>query len=189
VTCRAGCVARIALSAIIDVILASAFAMRYSGPSKSREGAMTGRVLRSAARIIAIDETERVLLLQYARSTGERFWATPGGGLEGDESFEAAAIREVAEELGVTGVTLEPLWNASTVFEAAGRTIDQEERFFLLRLDASVIPTDVRAAHQADGILQARWWTISELRDTNDLLFPEDLAARVAAVISAERAR
>jgi 8-oxo-dGTP pyrophosphatase MutT (NUDIX family) len=146
---------------------------------------MTDRVRRRAARIIAIDERKRVLLLQYARPTGERYWATPGGGLETNESFEAAATREAAEELGVIGLALTPLWKASAVFEAAGRTIEQEERFFLLRLDASVITADVEEAHQAEGILRARWWTMSELRATRDLIFPEDLVTRVATVVAA----
>src|SRR5262249_14636436 len=96
---------------------------------RDKRRCMTLRVRRSAGRIIAIDERERVLLLQYARPTGATFWATPGGGLEANESFEAAAIREAAEELGVTGVTLTALWKASALFEAGGRTIDQEERF------------------------------------------------------------
>jgi 8-oxo-dGTP pyrophosphatase MutT (NUDIX family) len=122
---------------------------------------MTDPVRRRAARIIAIDEWGRVLLVQYARHTGERFWATPGGGLEANESFEGAAIREAAEELGVSAVNLTLLWTASAVFEAAGRTIDQEERFFLLKLDRSVPTMDVEEAHRAEGILQLRWWTMA----------------------------
>jgi hypothetical protein len=56
-------------------------------------------VVRRAARLIALDAADRILLLQYARPNGEKFWATPGGGLEPGETFEMAAAREAAEEL------------------------------------------------------------------------------------------
>jgi hypothetical protein len=40
---------------------------------------------RRAARLVVVDLRNRVLLFQYARLTGEKFWATPGGGLEDGE--------------------------------------------------------------------------------------------------------
>ncbi|WP_207590362.1 NUDIX domain-containing protein [Halomontanus rarus] len=43
-------------------------------------------------------ERERVLLVL---PRGEHRWGLPGGGLEGDESFEDAAVREVLEETGI----------------------------------------------------------------------------------------
>ena len=45
------------------------------------------------------EETRERALLILPR--GESEWGVPGGGLEGDESFEAAARREVREEAGV----------------------------------------------------------------------------------------
>ena len=50
------------------------------------------------AGIWATDDDGRVLL---ARNEGDEGWADPGGKRERDESFEAAARREVREETGV----------------------------------------------------------------------------------------
>lgn len=43
-------------------------------------------------------DSERVL---FHLPRGSHEWGLPGGGLEGDETFEAAAVREVGEETGV----------------------------------------------------------------------------------------
>ncbi len=139
-------------------------------------------VPRRAARLIALDANNRVLLLQYARPNGEKFWATPGGGLEPDETFEMAALREAAEELGVRDVQLEPLWEGVATFQIGGRSIHQEEKFFLLGLDALRAAADVQQAHRLEGIIQTRWWTLSDLRCTEETVFPDDLASRVAAL-------
>jgi ADP-ribose pyrophosphatase YjhB (NUDIX family) len=45
------------------------------------------------------EETRERALMILPR--GESEWGVPGGGLEGEESFEAAARREVREEVGV----------------------------------------------------------------------------------------
>lgn len=46
------------------------------------------------------DDDGRVLLV---RNEGDEGWGDPGGKVEGDESFEAAAKRETREETGVEG--------------------------------------------------------------------------------------
>ena len=65
---------------------------------------MSAPPLRKAARAVAIDAHRRVLLLHYAEAGG--FWATPGGGLEPDEDYPTAVLRELGEELGAANVTL-----------------------------------------------------------------------------------
>jgi ADP-ribose pyrophosphatase YjhB (NUDIX family) len=46
-----------------------------------------GPVFRQAARLLVIDPEKSVLLFQY-EDDQRKWWATPGGGLEGDETFE-----------------------------------------------------------------------------------------------------
>jgi len=55
---------------------------------------------------VAIFSGGEVLLIQRARPPYQGFWTLPGGRLEAGETPEAAALREIEEELGLT---LEPL--------------------------------------------------------------------------------
>ena len=66
------------------------------GYEASRDRIVDGA--NGGAGIWATDDDGRVLL---ARNEGDEGWADPGGKRERDESFEAAARREVREETGV----------------------------------------------------------------------------------------
>ncbi|MEU9415195.1 NUDIX hydrolase [Streptomyces sp. NPDC048272] len=51
---------------------------------------------RVSMAVIALDG--RLLMIRRRQKEGRLLWALPGGGIEGDESAEQAAVREVAEE-------------------------------------------------------------------------------------------
>jgi 8-oxo-dGTP pyrophosphatase MutT (NUDIX family) len=138
---------------------------------------------RRSARIIALDSANRLLLFKYTRKAGAPFWATPGGGLEAGESFEQAAAREAAEELGVGPVELKLLWAGTAEFTWDDRLIQQEERFFLLHLSGYSPTQSVKELHERENILEARWWTLEELEHSRELIFPEGLSAKLAPFI------
>ena len=131
---------------------------------------------RKAARVVLLDEQKRVFLFQFARRNGERFWATPGGGLEQGESFEQAARREALEELGLALPLLRPLWVRFASFPWNDDLIEQEEQFFVALLDTP-FPVDpaLVVTHHDEGIVGHRWWTLNELGSTKELVFPEGL--------------
>ncbi|MEK6289368.1 MAG: NUDIX domain-containing protein [Acidobacteriota bacterium] len=131
---------------------------------------------RRAARLVAVDFDRRILLFRYAPPSGEWFWATPGGGLEHGESFEQAAQREAAEELGVKQVELEPLWEAMADFLWGECTLRQQEQYFLLRFQPQEFAKEVPEVHRQENIVETRWWTIAELESSTELIFPEGLA-------------
>jgi 8-oxo-dGTP diphosphatase len=56
------------------------------------------------------DERLAVLLVRRAGEPFKDCWALPGGFIEPDECLEDGALRELAEETGVTGVYLEQLY-------------------------------------------------------------------------------
>lgn len=70
--------------------------------------------------IIATDGAGRVLLVRH--SYGPNIWALPGGGLGRGEEPEAAAVRELREELGCGLVAIERLATIEETISGAPHT-------------------------------------------------------------------
>ena len=149
---------------------------------------------RLAGRVIAIDPAGRVLLFHYddPPPKGDH-WATPGGGVEGDEDFYAAACRELVEETGWADIPVTPAevhldvnvqW--SGYFRALVR---QHDHYFVGRVPSEERPLgDVAAMHTTDGIRGSRWWTLAELDATDENIYPKGLARLVRAEIAPRQA-
>ncbi|MFC4604527.1 NUDIX hydrolase [Rhodococcus kronopolitis] len=80
-----------------------------------------------------------------------------GGVVDPGESPEQTAVRELAEELGVTGITLTPISRISWDGEWAGRPLRCHLFAFEGRHDGPI-------THQATEISDGWWWTEAELR-------------------------
>jgi 8-oxo-dGTP pyrophosphatase MutT (NUDIX family) len=133
---------------------------------------------------VILDADKSVLLVRYEvrRDRGPvAFWATPGGGLEVGESTRDAARRELAEETGLTASIGQELWQLSIEFESPSGPVVQDERFFLVELP-DVAP-HVRNS-SAEAIREHRWWSVPDLLISNETVFPEDLGARLQALLS-----
>lgn len=141
---------------------------------------MTERSMREAARVIVVDEDERVLLVRFDLVRGGHVWATVGGGLEPGESHEDAARRELREEAGLEGVELGPcIWTREHVFEDAIDFAGQRERYYLVRTPGfEPAPGHTWEQLDAERVSAVRWWTIDEILGTPESLFaPRRLGA------------
>ncbi|WP_415951473.1 NUDIX hydrolase [Streptomyces sp. KLOTTS4A1] len=155
------------------------------------EGAAPG--LRRVARVVLLDPDDRILLL-HGHEPGDPaddWWFTPGGGLEGAETREQAALRELAEETGVTDVELGPvLWKRVCSFPFAGRRWDQDEWYFLARTSRRAA-AEVASAVTAPGLTELerrsvaglRWWTCGELISAHETVYPTKLAGLLSALL------
>jgi 8-oxo-dGTP pyrophosphatase MutT (NUDIX family) len=128
---------------------------------------------RQSARLICINADNQVLLFQYSQWSGGTFWATPGGGVEDGESFEEAAIREAAEELGAAVTIVRTLGDRLVDIPHRERTVHQLERYFQVKLEYVDPAADLSSEHRREGILQSRWWTLDEILSTTETVFPE----------------
>lgn len=141
--------------------------------------------LRRAARVIVVDEDERVLLVRFDFPDERAVWATVGGGLEPGETHEEAARRELAEEAGIDGVELgPPVWTRTHVFDLGVEWDGQTELYFLVRTP----PFEPRPRHsweqlKAEFVTDVRWWTLDEMERSDELFAPRLLAEHVRALL------
>jgi len=133
---------------------------------------------RPASRVLVLDGRDRLLLLDgiVPNRARTRLWCTPGGAVKGDETFEEAALRELAEETGIAGVALGPcVWRREHVFEMFGRWYAGDERYFLARVGDVEVDGCGREAVEADLILGHRWWTAAEIAASREIFVPRRL--------------
>jgi 8-oxo-dGTP pyrophosphatase MutT (NUDIX family) len=139
--------------------------------------------LRKVARVVLLDQDDRVLLLHGHEpgDTADDWWFTPGGGLEGDETRAEAALRELAEETGITDVELGPvLWQRVCSFPFDGRRWDQDEWYYLARTTSTAEPVELNGEGLTElerrSVAGARWWSCPELAGAHETVYPTRLA-------------
>jgi 8-oxo-dGTP pyrophosphatase MutT (NUDIX family) len=157
---------------------------RLSGlPSLSQS-----RVMRSrpSARLLILDSQGRLLLFRFVFKegplAGQDYWATPGGGLENGETFEQAAIRELAEE---TGIEVQRVGSHIAEREfvlriPSGEEVISQERFFLIDAGDAILTRDGWTADEVSVMAEHKWWTRDELAQTDEQVWPQDLLEMLA---------
>ncbi|MBD0336118.1 MAG: NUDIX hydrolase [Cyanobacteria bacterium Co-bin13] len=98
----------------------------------------------------------KILLIQRQLPPFEHRWALPGGFVQPEESLEAAALRELAEETGVRHVFLEQLYTFGRVDR------DPRDRIVTVAYYALVNLHD-HAVQAATDARAARWFAVEEL--------------------------
>ena len=148
------------------------------GPAQLGELGELGE-LRRVARVVLLDPRDRILLLHghEPEDPSDDWWFTPGGGVEGDETREQAALRELVEETGITEVELGPvLWRRTCSFPFAGRRWNQDEWYYLGRTTRTATEPRGLTELERRSVAGARWWTCRELRRAHETVYPTRLA-------------
>lgn len=108
-----------------------------------------------AVGILALDEDDRVLLVQqYRHPVGHRLLELPAGTLDvAGEAPLAAAQRELAEEADVTAGEWTSLYRA---FGSPGYSTEAWECF--LATDLTAVPVEDRMEREAEEADMQQWW-------------------------------
>jgi 8-oxo-dGTP pyrophosphatase MutT (NUDIX family) len=91
-----------------------------------------------------------VALIARRDRRGRLLWSLPKGHVEGAETTEQTAVREVAEETGVTGEVIGPLGTIDFWFIAGSSRVHKTvHHFLLLRTGGELSDADVEVAEVA----------------------------------------
>jgi 8-oxo-dGTP pyrophosphatase MutT (NUDIX family) len=139
---------------------------------------------RQAIRAILLTRDLEVLLLRIQPPDGgERFWITPGGGLEPGETVEAGLRRELREELGLEHFEVGPLvWRRQHTFSWAEKRIRQREQYHIVHITR--FEPRMSDATEAKVLDRFQWWSLTELARATEPVTPLSLAQIVARYIA-----
>lgn len=100
-----------------------------------------------------------------------------GGKLGEEESFEAAAIRELHEETGIAVLSVgeciasyEFLWQMPN-----GEQVIAVERYYVVHSNDEHCSAVRWSEQEREVVCEAKWWSESELENCQDEIFPANL--------------
>jgi 16S rRNA (adenine1518-N6/adenine1519-N6)-dimethyltransferase len=124
----------------------------------TKEEALEQGVRNRVVRVILINSAGEVLMHQRAEHlmSNPGKWSTVAGHVDEGETYEQAAIRELQEEVGVTGVSLTEIgyYYSEEFAEMHGRK--SFARVYTGKYDGEVVPNPAEVA-------QTRWVSKSEI--------------------------
>lgn len=120
--------------------------------------------------IVLRNQMSEVLLIRRLHPPFEGKWALPGGFMDMDETLEEAAVRELKEETGLSGIELKQLH----AFSALGR--DPRHRTVSVAF-YGVLENDQAFAKAGSDAKEVQWFRLDDLPP---LAFDHDQIMKVA---------
>ena len=150
-----------------------------------------GLPFRRAARVIVLDEDDRLLLVRGhdAGEVSRSWWFTVGGGIGPEEPARLGALRELTEETGLRLAPddlIGPVLTRSAVFDFARVTCRQDEEFYLARTRHTALDVSGWTPLEQDVLDELRWWQLDDLDDAvadGTTVYPVELLTVVRGLL------
>lgn len=136
---------------------------------------------RLSSRILLFDREGSILMLLTTGGNGNARWLTPGGGVDPGESHADAAIRELFEETGLSGVTLAgPVFALDFVATYGAKDHDTgHAEYYTAIVDRFELSDAGWTEDEKVDVLNHKWWSLDELIMTTEPYEPDNLVELV----------
>ena len=127
--------------------------------------------LRSGVGIVVLNKKDQVFLAKRIDNP-KNFWQMPQGGVDNEEEFYEAAIRELEEETSIKTVSLIKELDGLTTYLLPdhllgiiwkGRYKGQKQKWFVVRFDGKENEININTKHPE--FLDWKWVNINNLTD------------------------
>ena len=144
------------------------------------------RVARQTVKLLLVDELDRLLLIHSRDPVdGRECWYPVGGGIEPGESARQAAVRDAAEETGLTDLSAgAQVWTRDHTYTYGSRRVEVHEEWSLHRVEHFEPAPTALSEHEARAVQGFRWWDLADLATTSDTVFPPRLAHHLSRLLS-----
>ncbi|GAB3436398.1 hypothetical protein GCM10027517_06460 [Phycicoccus ginsengisoli] len=155
---------------------------------------MTEALRRRAVRVLVVDPGGWVLMIHGFDPHAPRttYWYTVGGGVDAGESDLDAAVREVWEETGLRvdpSRLLGPVHEDDVVFPFEGRTVVQQQVFYLLQTERFEARPAAFEETELRSTLEVAWVDPSEREDRGETVYPSGLGDLLGGLVARREAR
>jgi 8-oxo-dGTP pyrophosphatase MutT (NUDIX family) len=151
---------------------------------------------RPAARVLLFDDERRLLLIHTSPGGGSPvyYWMTPGGERREGEMPRETAARELREETGFDAPIGPCVWIREFTWRFPGNDrqpptwFATTEHFFVAHVGPEPPPPHPEEGGEDEmvDLGEARWWSIEDLRASDEPLSPRRLVELIEPIVRGE---